>query len=85
MRPCNPPHRQLRIISHGRTDADHDGVNQRPQPMKVLQSGRTVDIFRMPGFRCDPTIKGLAELTDDNEIIHLAVPKRTEQIGPGLR
>jgi hypothetical protein len=53
--------------------------------MQVLQSGWTIDIFRMPGFRCDPAVKGLAELADHNEIIHRAAPKRTEQVRPGLR
>src|SRR6476646_1487290 len=85
MRPGNTPYCQLRIISDGCADADNNSINQRPQSMQVLQSGWTVDVFRMPRFRCDPAIKRLAELANDNEIVHLAAPKRAEQIRPGLR
>jgi hypothetical protein len=75
----------LRIVSHSRADADNNRVNERSQPMQVLQSGRAIDVFRMPGFGCDPAIEGLAELTDNNKIVHRAAPKWTKQIRPCLR
>jgi hypothetical protein len=39
----------------------------------------------MAGSRRNPTVKRLAELTDDHKIIHGAFAKRTEHIYPVLR
>ena len=64
------PDRQLRIIGYGRSHSDDDNIDQRTQAMKVLDSGRTIDVLRMTRRRRDPTVKGLAELTDDDQIIH---------------
>jgi hypothetical protein len=79
------PDRQLRIVSYGRSNTDDDDVNQRTQPMKVLDAGRTVDILRMARSRRDPAIQRLAELTYDDQIIHAPLAQGTEQIGPNRR
>jgi|SRR5215211_1700634 hypothetical protein len=39
----------------------------------------------MAGSRRDPSVERLADLTDDNEIVHRPVAQRAEQIRPGLR
>jgi len=79
------PHRQLRIISYGRSHSDDDDIDECTQPMKVVDAGRTIDVFRMAGRRRDPTIKRLAELTDDHQIIDNALAQGAEQICPNLR
>ena len=67
------PDRQLRIVGHRRSNADDDDVDQRTQPMQMLDAGRTVDILRMARRRRDPTVERLAELPDDHQIIHRPV------------
>ena len=60
------PDRQLRIISNRRSDADHDDVDQRTQPVQMFDAGRTIDVLRMTGRRRDPTIERLADLPDNH-------------------
>jgi hypothetical protein len=85
LRTGNLPDRQLRIVGYGRSNTDDDDVNQRTQPMKVLDAGWTVDIFRMARSRRDPTVQRLAKLTHDNQIIHAPLAQGTEEVGPNLR
>ena len=37
--------RQLRVVGEGRSNANDDNVDQRTQPMQVLDAGRTIDIL----------------------------------------
>ena len=46
--PGDPAYGQLRVVGYRSTDADNDRVHQSPQPVKVGQAGRPVDVFRMP-------------------------------------
>ena len=76
---------QLRVIGQRRSNADHDNVDQRAQPVQMLDAGRTVDVLGMTGRRRDPTVERLADLSHDHQIVHHPVPQRPEQFGPGLR
>ena len=53
--------------------------------MQMNQSGRPIDVFRMAGFCRDPTVKRLADLADNQAIVHGAFAQRTEHIRPALR
>ena len=53
-----------------RADADHDDIHQRPQPVQMLDAGRTVDVFGMAGCRRDPAVERLADLPHDHQIVH---------------
>ena len=79
------PDRQLRIVGDGRSNTDDDDVDQRTQPMKVLDTGWTINILRMARSCRDPTVKRLAELAHDHQIIHGSLAQGTEQICPNLR
>ena len=79
------PDRQLRIIGKRRSNADHDYVDQRTQPVQMLDAGRTVDVLRMASRRRYPAVERLADLPDHNEIVDRPVPQRAEQIRPALR
>ena len=46
----HPPHGELRIVSQRRADADHDGVDEGPQPVQVGEPRRPVDVVGMSGF-----------------------------------
>jgi hypothetical protein len=81
----NPPHGQLRIVGYRSTDADNDRVDQSPQPMEVGQSGRPVDVFRMPRFRRNTAIERLTDLADHHQSVDDAPAKRAENFTPGLR
>src|SRR4029079_19249146 len=48
LRAGNPPHGYVMIVDYRSTDADNNRVDQCPQPVEVGQSGRPVDVFRMP-------------------------------------
>jgi hypothetical protein len=79
------PDRQLRIVSDRRSDADNHNIYQRPQPVKMINASWTIDVLRMARSRRNPTIKRLAELTDDHEIVHGPMTKRAKDIYPILR
>ena len=79
------PDGQLRIIGERRSNADHDNVDQRAQPVQVLDAGWTVDVLGMTGSRRDPAVERLTDLSHDYQIVHHPVPQRPEQIRPGLR
>ena len=85
LRTADMPDRQLRIISYGCSDPDDDDIDQRTQPMKVVDAGRTIDVFRMAGSCRDSTIKRLAELTNDHQIVDNALAQGAKQIRPNLR
>ena len=77
--------RQLRVIGQRRSNTDHDNINQRTQPVQMLNAGRTVDVLGVTGCRRDPTVERLADLTHYNQVVHRPVAQRAEQVGPGLR
>src|SRR5205823_3078031 len=77
--------RQLRIVGQRRSNADHDNIDQCAQPVQMFDAGRTVDILRVACRGRDPTIERLADLPDDEEIVHRPDAQRAEQIRPGLR
>ena len=79
------PDRQLRVIGQRRSNADHDNIDQRTQPVQMFDAGRTVDVLRMTSSRRDPAIERLADLPDNHEIVDRPAPQRAEQIRPGLR
>ena len=79
------PDRQLRVIGQRRSDADHDNIDQRAQPMQMLDAGRTVDVLGMTGSRRNPAVERLADLPHDHKVVHHPVAQRAEQIRPGLR
>ena len=83
--PGDPAYGQLRVVGYRSTDADNDRVHQSPQPVKVGQAGRPVDVFRMPGFRRNTAIERLTDLADHHQLIDEAPPKRTENFAPGVR
>ena len=72
LRPGNPAHGQLRIIRKSGPDANNDDIHQGPQPVQVHQSLRSVDVFRVSVFSCQPAVERLAGLADDHEIVHRA-------------
>jgi hypothetical protein len=37
--------RQLRVVSDGSANANDDNVDERTQPVKVLNASRTIDIL----------------------------------------
>ena len=79
------PDRQLWIVGDCRSDADDDDVHQRPQPVKMINAGRTIDVLGMTRSRRNPTIKRLTELTDDHEIVHGPMTKGAKDVYPILR
>jgi hypothetical protein len=83
--PGDAAYGQLRIIGYRSTDADNDPIDQSPQPVEVRQSGRPVDVFRVPRFRRNTAIERLTELADDHQLIDCAPAKRAENFIPGLR
>ena len=85
LRTRDMPDRQLRVIGQRRSNADHDNIDQRAQPVQMFDAGRTVDVLGVTGRRRDPTVERLADLPDNHQIVHHPVPQRAEQIRPGLR
>jgi hypothetical protein len=83
--PGDPAYGQLRIVGYRSTDADNDRIDQSSQPVEVRQSGRPVDVFRMPRFRRNTAIERLTDLADDHQLIDDAPAKRAENFTPGLR
>ena len=79
------PDRQLRVISQRRSNADHDNIDQRAEPVQMFDTGRTVDELRVARRRRDPTVERLADLPDNHEIVHRPGAQRAEQICPRLR
>jgi hypothetical protein len=77
--------RQLRVIGQCRSHADDNNVDQRAQPVQMLDAGWTVDVFGVTGRRRDSAVERLADLTYYNQIVHRPVAQRAEQVGPGLR
>jgi hypothetical protein len=77
--------RQLRVIGQRRSNADHNNVNQRAEPVQMFDAGWTIDVLGMTGSRRDPTVQRLADLPHNHQIVHHPVPQRAEQIRPGLR
>ena len=77
--------RQLRVIGQRRSNADHDNIDQRAQPVQMFDTGRTVDVLRVARRRRDPTVERLADLPYNHEIVHRPAPQRAEQIRPDLR
>jgi hypothetical protein len=75
-------HRQLRIVGARGFNPNYDGIDQRPQPVEMRQSGGAVDIVRTPGRRRRATVKGLTDLSYDNEIIDVPGAQRPEYILP---
>ena len=82
--PGDPAYGQLRIVGYRSTDADDDGVHQSPQSVEVGQSGRPIDVFRMPRFCRNAAIERLADLADHHELINKTAAKRAENFAPGL-
>ena len=80
LRTGDMPDRQLRVIGQRRSNADHDNIDQRAEPVQMFDTGRTVDELRVTRRRRDPTIERLADLPDNHEIIHHPVAQRPEQI-----
>src|SRR5262249_1109928 len=78
LRACDLPDRQLRIVSHGRSHADNDDIDQRAQPVKVLNTGWAIDVLRMSRRRRNSPIERLAELANHNEIVYSPIAQRTE-------
>ena len=68
------PDRQLRIIGQRRSNTDHDNVDQRAQPVQMLDAGRTVDVLGVTGSGRDPAVERLADLPHDHQIVHQTVP-----------
>ena len=85
LRTSDPSDRQLRIVSDGRPNSDNDNVDQRPQPVKMLNASRAIDIFRMPGSRRDPTVERLPELAYNNQIVYRTLAQGAEHVCPNLR
>ena len=85
MRPGDPPHRQLRIVGERGADADHDGIDQRAQPVQMSETRRSVDVFRMAGGGGDAPVERLADLADHDQVVGRPGPQRPEQLAPGLR
>ena len=83
--PGDPAYGQLRIVGYRSTDADNDRIDQSPQPVEVRNSGRPIDVFRMPRFRRNAAIQRLTNLADNHQLINDTPPKRTENLTPGLR
>jgi len=52
--------RQLRVIGQRRSNADHNNVNQRAEPVQMFDAGWTIDVLGMTGSRRDPTVQRLA-------------------------
>jgi hypothetical protein len=75
----------LGIVGDGRADADNDDVHQGPQPMQMHESRGPVNVFRMAGLSRNPAVKRLAELANDQTIVHGSLPQRTEHVRPALR
>ena len=66
------PNRELRIVRGRSADPDHHGIDQRPQPVQMGESGRAVDVVRMAGWRGDPAVQRLADLADHDQAVDLA-------------
>jgi hypothetical protein len=45
MRSGHAPHGELRIIGDGGANAYNYTVDERPQPMQMGETGRTIDVF----------------------------------------
>ena len=85
IRTADPPHRQLRIVRDRGADADHDGVDQRPQPMQMVEAFAAVDVFGMSARRRDPAVERLTDLRDDHHVVGRALAQRPEQSSPWRR
>jgi len=75
--------RELRVVGERGADADHDHVDERPQPVQMGETGRPVDVVRVAGLGRDPAVERLTELTDHHEIVDRAGFQRSEPLLPG--
>jgi len=53
--------------------------------MKMLDAGRTIDVFRMARSRGDPTVQRLTELSHNNQVIDRSLSQGPKQICPKRR
>jgi hypothetical protein len=65
----NPPHGQLRIVGERGTHANHDRIDQRPEPVQMIETRRPIDVSGVAGFGGNAPIKRLADLADHDQII----------------
>ena len=84
LRAGDAPHGELRIVGERRSDPDHHGIHQRPQPVQMGKPRRPVDVVRMSGFGRDAAVQRLADLADHHEFVDPAMPQRAEQVLPRL-
>ena len=75
----------MRIIRERGADADDDRVDERAQPMQMRETGGPVDVMRTAGRRRDAPVERLADLADDDEVIHRAAAKGPEYRLPWRR
>jgi len=81
----DPPYRQLRIVGDCRADANNDSIDQRAQPMQMVETGRSIDVFRMPGRSRDTTVERLPNLADDDHFVDRSGLKWLEKFAPWCR
>jgi hypothetical protein len=72
----------LRIICDCSSNANNHDIHQRPQPVQVLDTSRTIDVLRMSGSRCNTSVQRLTDLTNDYQIVDRPPTQRREDICP---
>ncbi len=78
LRTGHAPHRQLRIVGDDRADADHHGVDERPQAMQMGKPGGPVDVARVTGDGGGAPVERLSDLADHHEIVDRSAPYRSK-------
>jgi hypothetical protein len=79
------PHAELWIVRAYGADTNDDSIDHRSQPMQMQQADASIDVVRASGRRRDPTVDGLPDLTNDDEIVNNSGAQRAEQILPWRR
>ncbi len=85
MRAADPAHRQQGIVRDGGPDPDDDGIDQRAEPVEMVEPFAAIDVVGMPGHRCGTAVERLADLPDHHEIVHQPGAQRPENALPPRR
>ena len=78
-------HGQLWIIGNRRCSANDDCVDQRPEPVEMIEAGFAIDVMGVAARRGNSPVDGLPALPDQNNVIDHTLAQRAEQVFPRLR
>ena len=85
MRAADPPYRQEGIVGDRGSDPDDHGIDDRAQPVEMVEPVAAVDVVRMAGHGRGAAVERLPDLPDHHEVIDETRAQRPENALPARR